>query len=157
MVVFMVQKRYFPHSHLHSAHLIRVDNKELREKTILLQGELLQTKSLVMSESSKGLQRAGVSSHFLARERGALTFVTRLARGTRRFIFRRLNLACNSSWPLSALSSFPPPPPQALKFSAHLHGSPQAQRTDWNSLEASTCSGSGWGHPEGWEEVAFLC
>lgn len=36
----------------------------------LLQGGILQTELLVASESSKGLQRAGVDSHFLAQERG---------------------------------------------------------------------------------------
>lgn len=82
-----------------------VDNKELREKTInhvsfsLLQGGILQTELLVTSESSKGLQRAGVDSHFLAQERGALMFVIGLARGAWRFLCRRLGSACNSPSP----------------------------------------------------------
>lgn len=68
---------------------------KLREKTVnhvsfsLLQGGVLQTELLVTSESSKGLQRAGVDSHFLAQECGALTFVTGLAPGARRYLCRR--------------------------------------------------------------------
>lgn len=94
--VFTVQKSCFLHSHLHGGVLtLYVDNKELREKTInhvsfsLLQGGILQTELLVTSESSKGLQRAGVDSHFLAQECGVLTFVTGLARGARRYLCRR--------------------------------------------------------------------
>lgn len=104
--VFTVQKCCFLHSRLHGAVLtLYVDNKELREKTInhvsfsLLQGGILQTELLVTSESSKGLQRAGVDSHFLAQERGALTFVIGLARGAWRFLCRRQGSACNSPSP----------------------------------------------------------
>lgn len=81
------------------------ENQELTEKTInhvsvsLLQGGLLQTKSLVTSESSKGLQRAGVGSHFLAQERGVLAFVTGLAQGAHRSLCRRLGSACKSPSP----------------------------------------------------------
>lgn len=113
--VLTVQRCGFPHSYQHGAHLIR-DNKELREKTTnhvsfsLLQGGLLQTKSLVTSESSKGLQRAGVGSHFLAQECGALTFVTRPARGARRFLCRRLDSACKSFQPHAALAFLPSNP-----------------------------------------------
>lgn len=74
---FTVQRCCSLHSHLYGAVLTsNVDNKELREKTInhvsfsLLQWGILQTELLVTSESSKGLQRAGVDSHFLAQERG---------------------------------------------------------------------------------------
>lgn len=101
------------------------ENQELTEKTInhvsvsLLQGGLLQTKSLVTSESSKGLQRAGVGSHFLAQERGVLAFVTELAQGAHRFLCRRLGSACKSPSPTQPWLAFPPNPPQASKFSAH--------------------------------------
>lgn len=89
------------------------ENQELTEKTInhvsvsLLQGGLLQTKSLVTSESSKGLQRAGVGSHFLAQERGVLAFVTGLAQGAHRFLCRRAGLCMQEPQPHGALACFP--------------------------------------------------
>lgn len=130
------------------------ENQELTEKTInhvsvsLLQGGLLQTKSLVTSESSKGLQRAGVGSHFLAQERGVLAFVTELAQGAHRFLCRRLGCACKSPSPTEPWLAFPPNPPQASKFSVLKHeglaGILWKQAHALSGSRASQKTGKGW-------------
>lgn len=67
-------------SHSRCAHLTSLGHRELGdshgENRSLLQGGRLQTESLTVSESSKGLQRAGLSNHFLARECVTLSFFT---------------------------------------------------------------------------------
>lgn len=82
----MVRKHYFALIAISAVlTLIRVDKRELRKgdrvNSFLLQGGLLPTESLMVSESSKGLQRAGVSNHLLARECVTLSFFTGLDRG----------------------------------------------------------------------------
>lgn len=111
-------------------------------------GGLLQTKSLVTSESSKGLQRAGVGSHFLAQERGVLAFVTGLAQGAHRFLRRRLGCACKSPSPTQPWLAFPPNPPQASKFSVLKHeglaGILWKQAHALSGSRASQKTGKGW-------------
>lgn len=81
------------------AHLL-LRNQELRasehESLSLLQGGTLADRVMGRSESSKGLQRAGVSSHFLAREGIALSPLTGPDRGVRRCLYlQKTGSACN--------------------------------------------------------------
>lgn len=151
-----------PCSHLRCAHLICPDHQELREKTIRWIAPFCKgggggtlVESLMGSERSKGLQRAGgqVSNHFLARECVLLSFFIGLDRGVWRFLyFHNAGSACSHHpySPPQVLASFPPSLPQYARFPVHQWRSLN-RGLESDSLEASTCSGQGWGcFPKVW-------